>query len=322
MTTLDVAPAPIKRDRYGRPLVVPPTGGKPVGYTRATTYVSTLEDTYNLGLWSQRMVALGLASRPDLLLAVAATDKTDKQALDRITTDAREAAASSAAATTGTALHALCERMDRGQEVGVVPAAYLADLAAYQVTTTELTAVLIEQFSVLDELRIGGTPDRVVEFRGKHYIADIKTGSIQWGAGKIAMQLAVYAHSTIYDHTTSQRSPLPPVDQARGIVIHLPAGTGQCTLHWVDIAAGWEAVSLATTVREWRNRRDLIAPVDVATIPDPASGLHLLDEVRAAPTVEALTALWVAHQPTWTDELTAAAAQRKTHLNKTAAAVA
>jgi glycine betaine/proline transport system substrate-binding protein len=34
------------------------------------------------------------------------------------------------------------------------------------------------------------------------YIADLKTGSVDFGAGKIAMQLAVYSRSVFYDHQT------------------------------------------------------------------------------------------------------------------------
>jgi PD-(D/E)XK nuclease superfamily len=252
---------PIPRDSYGRPLVTPPGGGRPVAYTRCTTYVGVLEDTYNLSRWQQRMVALGLAGRPDLLLAVTAHGD-DRDELNRICADAQEAAAAHAAATTGTALHALTERIDRGQSVGVIPDAYRADLAAYKKTTAELTPVHIEAFTVLDELRVGGTPDRIVEYDGHRYIADVKTGSIEYGMGKIAMQLAVYSRSVLYDHTTGDRTPLD-VDLSNAIVVHLPAGEGQCQLHWINIAAGWEAVQLATQVRAWRSRRNLSLPLDI-----------------------------------------------------------
>lgn len=258
--TLELASAvePIPRDRYGRPLVIPREGGKPIPYTRCTTYVGVLEDTFNLARWQQRMVALGLASRPDLLLAVSAHGD-DKTELNRICAEAQEAAAAHAAATTGTALHALTERLDRGMPVGVIPEAYQADLAAYEKETAELTPVEIEAFTVLDTLQIGGTPDRVVEFRGARYIADVKTGSIEYGMGKIAMQLAVYSRSSLYDHRTGERTSLQ-VDQNNAIVIHLPAGEGRCELHWVNIAAGWEAVKLATSVRAWRARSGLSIP--------------------------------------------------------------
>jgi hypothetical protein len=53
---------------------------------------------------------------------------------------------------------------------------------------------------------------------------------------------------------------MPPVSLERALVIHLPAGQARCELHWLDIAAGWEAARLAATVRAWRARRDLTQP--------------------------------------------------------------
>lgn len=284
---------PVPRDRWGRPLVVPPEGGAPVAYTRCTTYVSCLEDTHGLALWQQRMVALGLADRPDLLLAVSA-HRDDTRRLNEITAQARDAAAAGAAATTGTALHALTERIDRGQPLGAVPAAYQADLDAYRQATAGLEVLAVEQFVVCDPLRVGGTLDRLVRVAGRVYVADIKTGDITHAAGKIAMQLAVYAHSVPYDHATRQRTPRPwPVETDRGLVIHLPAGTGQCQLWWVDLAAGWEAVQLARQVRAWRARRDLLTPADdlaPAAAPNAtdAALATALQQITAATSVDAL----------------------------------
>jgi len=304
---IDTAATPIPRDRFGRPLVVPPGGHKAIGYTRCTTYVGCLDDTYNLSKWQQRMVAIGLADRPDLLLAVSATQRDDKSGLDRIAAQAMDAAKAGAASTTGTALHALTERIDRGEQLPIVPAAHLDDLDAYRAATRELEPVLIEQFTVLDELRIGGTPDRVVRYRGDGYIADVKTGSIDWAAGKIAMQLAVYARSMPYDHATGERTPYPlPVDTGRGIVIHLPAGTGKCTLHWVDLDAGWNAVRLAGKVRDWRGRKDLLIPwehvepqhytyqVDTSSAPLDNVAAALL-AIKAATTLDDLRATYQHH---------------------------
>lgn len=270
MTDLIDPPAPtIPRDKWDRPMVVPPGGGKPTAYTRATVFVDCLDDKYNLQRWQQRMVALGLAERPDLLLAVASTHRDDKPALDRLTGQAQEAARAHAAATTGTALHRLTEQMDRGQGLWVVPPAYQADLDAYAQATAKLDAVLIEQFVVNDALKIGGTPDRIVRYQGRAYVADLKTGSVDWGAGKFAMQLAVYAHSTPYDYRTAERTPYPcDVDQERGIIIHLPAGEGRCAMYWLDLAAGWEGVALAGQVRAWRRRGKLLTRWDSSTVVD------------------------------------------------------
>lgn len=324
MTELVTVPAQVKRDNKGRPLIVPPGGGKAVPYTRCTTYVSCLEDLYNLQRWQQRMVILGLVDRPDLLLSAAA-HREDKDKLNRIADDAIEAAKAGASATIGTAIHALCERLDAGQDIGTVPGEYQRDLDAYIEATKPLTVLHSETFTVLDDLRIGGTPDRIVEFDGERYIADIKTGSIEWGAGKIAMQLAVYAHSVFYDHTTGQRAPLPGVNGQRGIVIHLPAGTGTCQLQWVNIAAGWDAVRLATQVRDWRARKGLLEPVDTTEqaaltaiadaglIEDP-----IVARINAATSRPDIEAIWAAHETSWTPEHTAAATARITQLAQTA----
>lgn len=311
MTIIEQPAEQIDRDRFGRPLVVPPTGGKPVPYTRCTTYVSCLEDTFNLSQWQQRMVAIGLSTRADLLLAVSGA-QDDRTALNKICDDAREAAAASAAATTGTALHQLTERMDRGLDLPPVPEAYQADLAAYEKATADLTAIHIEQFTVVDNLRIGGTPDRVVEIGGKRYIADLKTGSIRYGMGKIAMQLAVYAHAKGYDIASRKRFDLGDIDRDTGIVIHLPAGKGECELVAVDIKAGWTAVGLATDVRNWRARRNLSWSWTASAESLEATLVaSLIDEAK---TVDDLTYIWAEHQDAWTDDLTARAAARKTEI--------
>lgn len=281
----------IPRDRWGRPMVAPPAGGKPVAYTRCTTFVDCLEDKYNLQNWMKRMVCVGLSMRPDLLLAVSA-HSDDKKRLDKIAEDALEAAKANAAATTGTALHSLTEKVDRGEELPVIPDAYVADLEAYRRTTALLNPVAIEQFTVYDPYRIGGTPDRVVNYKNKCYIADVKTGSIQWGMGKIAMQLAVYSRSTPYDFQAKTRTPWPvEVDQDRAIVIHLPAGEGRCELHWVDIDRGWRAVDLASQVRDWRSAKDLSTPfaIDLA---DPTD--EIVASITECSTVTELRAAYAA----------------------------
>jgi hypothetical protein len=329
MTLASVKPE-IPRDHWGRPLIIPIGGGKLTPYTRCTTYVGCLEDTYNLSLWQQRMVIAGLVDRPDLLLSAAA-HRDDKGELNKIAELAIEAAKGRAAATVGTALHALTEQVDAGQTVGPIPHEYQRDLDAYVAATRSLRVLHSERFVVNDEYRIGGTPDRVVEYQGRNYIADIKTGTIKYGPGKIAMQLAVYANSDFYDHQTGERTPQPDVDRERGIVIHLPAGTGTCELLWVDIAAGWKAVDLAGMVRVWRSWKGLLTPLDEITtavanldsagllasttsthelfVPDP-----IVVAINNAVTVDQLTAIWTEHSTAWEVIHTAAATRRKAEL--------
>lgn len=298
----------VQRDRFGRPLVIPPGGGKPTAYTRCTTYVDCLEDKFNLSKWQQRMVAIGITERTDLRLAVAA-HRDDKKHLDEICEQALEAAQATAGATTGTALHAFTEQHDRGQlDLRRVPADFRADLDAYIDAVRGFGMVDIETFGVLDDLQIAGTWDRILTVDGVPHIADIKTGSIEYGMGKIAMQLAVYSRCDRYDIATGQRSGLN-VDQTRALVIHLPAGTGTCSLHWVDIEAGWEAVQLATQVRAWRKRKGLSKPYAPAK---PAVDMAAFgDEIAAVTTVLGLRDVWFRYASSWTEEMTAVAAARK-----------
>ena len=295
----------IKRDRFDRPLVTPPGGGKPVAYTRCTTYVDAVDDKWNLQQWEKRMVATGLSMRPDLLLSVSA-HHDDRDKMDRICTDAKEAAAASAKATIGTAVHKLTERIDRGLEVGIVPDAYLADLAAYTETTKDFKAVHIEKFCVLDSLKIGGTPDRVVSYEGKRFISDVKTGDVTWGIGKIAAQLSVYARSHLYDVVTGERT-VHGADLEWGLIIHLPAGEGVCTPIWVNLVEGWSNVIVARDVRARRKLRfsDLTkpfaqGPVDDALVVVEQKALSIPEQIAACTTADEVRSLWT---PDWTDDL-------------------
>lgn len=327
MTTFATPSVEIARDRFGRPMVVPPEGGKPVPYTRCTTFIDCLEDKYNLQQWEKRMVALGLAARPALVLAINA-HRDDKDALNGICADAKEAAAASSAATTGTAVHALTELVDRGQPLPEgLPANILAMLQAYTKATAELKATHIEQFCVLDTLKVGGTPDRVVTYKRKRYIADLKTGSIEFGALKIAMQLAVYSRSKTYDIATGVRG-MHNAEVDKGLIIHLPVvedpKDAVCTLLWVDLLEGWNGVLLARQIRDKRKLklRDLATPFEGSlevAVPDEAPAVpSLAEQVAAAASRKELEVLWEANAAVWSDNLTNLAQARAAELLKDA----
>ena len=252
----------IPRDHFGRPLVIPPGGGKPKPYRRCTTFIDVLADRFGLEAWKQRQVAVGLSKRADLLLRVSSA-AGDKKVLDQVCKDAMEAAGSSTAATIGTAIHALTEQLDRGEKPEF-PEAWSKDIKAYREAIAGYQIRDIEVFVVNDELQVGGTFDRIfvepVEelFAGERgLVADLKTGDISFDSSKIAMQLAVYANSHRYDPATGKRTPLN-VSQEQGLVVHLPAGEGQCRIHEADLKAGWEGVMLAADVWKWRQRKNLL----------------------------------------------------------------
>lgn len=243
----------VPRDRWKRPLIVPPHGGDPVPYTRTTTLVGAIDDTHGLMAWKSRMTALGLSVRPDLLLSVTA-NRDDKRELDAITEKAQEAAGAGNAANTGSALHILTEAVDRGEKLPPLPDSARRDLDAFRRATAPLEVVAIEKFVVNDEVNAAGTTDRIYRLGGQLFIGDTKTGSIELGILKIAAQLATYARSKGYDITTGARHDLG-VSLDWGLIVHLPAGKATCTIHWVNLQIGWQAAQLALAVRELRKTK-------------------------------------------------------------------
>ena len=267
-----------QRDRWGRPLIIPPGGGKPVGYTRATTVAKTLDDEGSLIKWAQRMTAAGLVRRPDLLALLASKldDQGDipehhKADVQRLCDEAKEHGGGSRAANLGTALHALTEALDLGQSP-YIPPDMQGDIDAYRRAVEPFKVLAVEQFIVLDEHRIGGTFDRLWRLPdGRVVIADLKTGrDLSYSWRSIAVQLAIYANGIGYHD--GLRTPLHAdgVDAATGIVVHLPVGQGRCDLYTVDLRAGTVALQHSMWARNWRNRKDLSAPFSLLAAAAPA----------------------------------------------------
>lgn len=257
----------IPRDRWGKPLITPPGGSRPVAYDRVSSYGDALDDKTGLERWKRRETIKGLIARPDLLLQASAS-ADNKYVLDRIAEEALEAAGGSAAANTGTALHGLTEILDRGQPLPPFPEKYAADLDAYQVATARFDHAYIEQFVVCDELQAAGTPDRLsyeANLIGDHrlVVCDVKTNKDNRYLDKYAVQLAIYAHSDLYDVDTGMRTPID-LDQEVAYIFHMPAGQGKCDIYEIDIAAGWEKAQLAHEVRRHRKNRAALKRVDAA----------------------------------------------------------
>ena len=315
-----------KRDRWGRYLIVPQTGGKAVAHTRATTVAETLDDRYNLELWKMRQVALGLAARPDLIAQAAAHTTEDKKVLNDVCKQAMDAAAAQSGANLGTALHRIIERHNRGQ-LDECPDLFTERVAAYRDAIAAAGIVvrrdLVERVAVLGRHNIAGTFDAGVEIGGRHYVADLKTGTgVDFGARGFAVQLAIYANAeTLYDYNTETHEDAPGFDLERAVIIHLPAAGGPCALHWIDIAAGADALEHAMWVRSWR-KRDVITPfaappavVEPSAVVDPPGDADtrawLIGRIAAMPpdAVALLAARWPADVPTLKSTDTHTAAQ-------------
>jgi len=257
------------RDRWGRPLIIPTDGGKPVAYTRFSSHGQCLEDRFGLEKWKIRTAGKGLSLRSDLYAQVAACPPDDSRRLDSLMEAALEAGGSSVGAGLGTALHEFTQNYDLGiSTLDNIPEPWRYDVEIYAKTLEQhgLTVdhELIEVALVNDDLMLAGTADRFYEREdGTLVCADIKTGK-QIGNNPLAyiVQLAAYANSMRYNIETGVRQPVGPVDLDYGLLVHLPSGRAECTLYQVDLREGLEIARLASSVRTVQKRRGLVSPVE------------------------------------------------------------
>lgn len=243
----------IKRDRWGRPLIAPPDGGKPVGYTRVSTLAKTLDNKEQLMRWKCRQTALGLGKRTDLV-AMAGAVGDDKGKLDEIVAEAMSAAASNAAANLGTTLHALTEHVDAGTKPDYLPPELIGDLTAYEEAMRGISILGSEKFIVNDDVQAAGTFDRLLLVPGVGMVvADIKTGQHEPNyPHAVCIQVATYARGHLYDQDNGRIKYLPDlgVSTEVGVMIWLPAGKARCELYLLDLNLGWELAQTAARVRD------------------------------------------------------------------------
>lgn len=254
----------VDRDRYGRPLVIPPGGGDPIPYTRPSTLAKTLSDGTALAGWKQRMTAYGVARRPDLAALAATSDVDDRARLSEVVAAAMEVAESARGARMGTAIHSATELVDAGADLRTVPEVVRRQVGAYAEVTEKLHPVGVELFCVDDELECAGTTDRLYRLPdGRVIVGDLKTGgkdSPRYAGGEWAIQLAVYAHGARYDPATGARTPLhADLDPSEGVIVHVPSDGSPAALYRVRLDWGREAARLAVRVRAFRRAR-LIEP--------------------------------------------------------------
>jgi hypothetical protein len=258
----------VKHDFAGRYLLPDPQTGEERTWTRATTFAKTLDTTFGLELWGKRLVAKGIALNDDLRAVAAATPLESKKKLDGIAKQALDRMKAKAGANVGNALHDWTAQTDRGEPV-IVPRPWDADINCYEWTLKNHGITthpgLVERIVCLPDLGVAGTFDRVVEWSGDMWIADVKTAAdltYSWGA--ISIQLALYARAPYaWDEKREEWGPNEPVNWVEGIVIHLPAGQARCDLYWLNLDRGWEAAQLCMQVRDWRKAENLAAPFGV-----------------------------------------------------------
>lgn len=260
MTTPDrpalVRPEP-PRDRFGRYLIPGADGGKPRPWQRVTTFAGMIDDASGLTRWKQRVTAIGLAHRPDLVTELASLPADDRQRLDAVVERAMEHGGGNSAATTGTALHRILERVDAEDPTLTVPEQLKADVDAYLDAMADYRIARpvewIERIGTHTGYGVAGTLDRIVEADGRLMVADLKTGaSLDYAALKIAVQLHCYAtFDRLWDPADGD-VPMPAVDQDTALVFHLPAGSGRCDVIAVDLRPARRWAELCAEVRDAR----------------------------------------------------------------------
>lgn len=207
-------------DRYGRYKLLHPKTGKPVKWTRATTYAKSIQDTFALSQWAQRMTLKGAALRSDIVAAVSTLDvKQDKDRVNALVEDAKKAAGNKVAANLGTALHAFTEDRDKAL-VGIpvkakaIPDDLRPTVDAYELLLRDFglepVPGLIEFTTAVLQYEIAGTSDRcyratrditftlhgrtITLYAGEYVIGDVKSGAdLSYGWLEICIQLAIYA---------------------------------------------------------------------------------------------------------------------------------
>lgn len=224
-----------------------------------------------------------------------ANSQDDKNELNQRCERAKDLAGANEKSKKGTHLHELSELVDEGKPLPPgTPHADVMDMAAYKLATVGFSVLMKELFVVVPELGVGGTFDRLLHFDGLdpdgnpagNLIGDLKSGRIDYGQIKMPAQLAIYSRGKLYDYkrfpapvrkdadgkdtaewktwkktviepeaAAEAYTPLPEVNQNWGVVIHLPAGTGECELYWADLNHGWNNAELAKVIRASRSNK-------------------------------------------------------------------
>lgn len=288
-------PAPIRRDRFDRYMVLPVGATEPIGYTRATNVAGMLSDKFGIHRWEKQCVALGFALRPDLLALVQGLNPDDKETLNKIIKRAHEAGGGTKAADLGTAWHSIAERAATEPE-WIPPAPYDKDIIALRnalrIAGLEIVAGMNERMMVNDEWQIAGTADLIVTDGTDRFFADYKTGKdVKFGSLDYSIQLAIYANcNNLYrqhptDPALDVREPMPDVSKSTGVIIHVRPGSGHCDLYWLDLEIGAEALELALGVRAMRKQKPLVkiqpaAQTKAEKIVERIEAGHITDNAR------------------------------------------
>lgn len=247
----------VERDRWGRPLLYSPEGGKAVAYTRVSTMAKWLDSQAGLINWKASMAMIGMSRSKPIqarISAIVARTENDayrenKEALKDLVENATQIAQAQGRADLGTAVHEFSELVDAGTlDWSYVPEQLKAPLDAYREVMAGFETIDTEVFVTVDTdnngkaIRGAGSMDRLIRHPDFGVcVADIKTGAEepQYPLG-VTTQVAVYSRGSRYrdgrfagspafvdgvpnaDGTAWRKELHPELNTSVGIMIHLP----------------------------------------------------------------------------------------------------
>jgi hypothetical protein len=242
-----------------------PVKGHRRPFTRVTTLAKAISDQYMLSQWSDRMVAKGMAMRPDLQALAYGMDLVqEREALQTVANQAKKHVGAEKGADHGNAVHTMCERVDRGEDVPWINDAVHAGVTSYRELMARHKFVAhpayVERVLYVPEMDVVGRVDVLFEHgRGALIVGDRKSQkTMRFGHLEIAAQLAMYAHATLaWNELIGEWEPAPKMNQKIGAIMHLPAG-GDASMYQVDLTEGWKVAQTCLDAYTWRTRKDLV----------------------------------------------------------------
>jgi len=203
---------------------------------------------------------------------VAQIEKEQKAILNDLVAEAFKAGDGFLKAEAGTRIHYLAECMDKGEPLPEdTTDLERRDLAALQDAYRQLEwkTLDVERFVVRDDLQCAGTLDRrgsyISPSLGRRVVAigDIKTGRMDFGAGKMARQLSAYAGGKGWSPANPEERVNLRCNREVGLIFHLPAGSGICTVYELDLKLGDKGLKLCQQIYDYRLETSTLKKVAV-----------------------------------------------------------
>lgn len=242
-----------------------------------TTVAKIPDDMFLIEQADARKIALGMALKPELIERAAA-HYDDRNKLQVIAREAKDAAKAFTAMHAGTAAHAIVEKAELGKPVistewsDAIVKSWGKAMTDYGL---EPVVGMTERIVVYPDHLICGRFDCIRRRRrdGRLVTVDLKTGEkADRYPHSHSIQLGVYANAPLMagplsdgiEGWTEDFEPLPEdLDREVGYVVHMPK-PGKAEVLPINIAAGYAMFrDHVLPIYDWRKREDLVLPKEI-----------------------------------------------------------